>query len=279
MGEYGAALRQRASHIPPVESINSLGRSPFVLVCDHASNRFPEGYGDLGLSLRQRLMHIAWDPGALAVALRLSELLDAPLVHSTVSRLIVDCNRTENAPDLVPIISERTDIPGNVGISAAERTRRVAEIHAPFHDAIDALLGERAQAGQECVLVAVHSFTPVYRDVRRPWPIGLIPAREESFATLLQDALIADEPELNVGWNQPYSAQSGVTYTLEHHSDERGIPAVMIEIRHDEILEPMGVESWAARLARCLELVRRGIAGGAGLGNEDLGQATGGSYG
>lgn len=236
--------------------VNADGASPFVLVCDHASNRIPERYGDLGLTAVQRLMHVAWDPGALAVALQLADLLDAPLVHSTVSRLVIDCNRDTNAIDLCPTISERTEIPGNLGLSDEERARRIAGFHAPFHDAIDAILADRATSGQETILVTVHSFTPVYKDIPRPWPIGLIHATDPTFTAALRAALEAESPTLNIGWNEPYSAMNGVTYTLEHHGDGRGLPAVMIEIRHNEILEPAGVTLWASRLARNLEAAR-----------------------
>ena len=249
-------VRRPASHVPPVLTVNAGGASAFVLACDHASNRFPEPYGDLGLTLVQRLMHIAWDPGALAVALRLADLLDAPLVHSTVSRLVVDCNRDVDAVDLVPTISERTEMPGNREVSADERAHRIAAFHAPFHNAIDAVLSARRDAGRETILATIHSFTPVYKDVQRPWPIGLIHGRDANFTAALRDALSADAPELNVGWNQPYSALNGVTFTLEHHGDGRSLPATMIEIRHDEILEPNGVALWASRLARCLEAAR-----------------------
>ena len=245
-----------ASVIAPVQVFNAKGLSPFVLACDHASNRIPEPYGDLGLTAHQRLMHIAWDPGALAVALRLVDLLDAPLVASTVSRLVIDCNRDEYAADLTPVISERTEIPGNAHVDAAERQHRLLRYHAPFHNALDAVLEQRKQADTETVLVTVHSFTPVYKDVRRPWPIGLIHGRDQRFTRALNDALKSDDPALNVGWNEPYSALNGVTYTLEHHGDGRGLDATMIEIRHDEILEPDGVASWAARLARCLQTAR-----------------------
>ncbi|MDB5506099.1 MAG: hypothetical protein JWR75_737 [Devosia sp.] len=238
--------------IAPVQTINAAGRSPFVLVCDHASNRVPEPYGDLGLTPGQRLMHVAWDPGALNVSRTLVDLLDAQLVHSTVSRLVIDCNRTYQAPDLIPVISERIAIAVNHGLSPAERQHRIDSFHLPFHDAITALIDARDAAGRETVLVAVHSFTPVYLDVPRPWPIGLIHGRDQAFTRALSDALIADEPGLNVGWNEPYAALNGVTYTLEHHGDERGIPSSMLEIRHDEILEPEGVAAWSARLARCL---------------------------
>lgn len=253
---FEASARRTASHLPPAVTINPNGGSPFVLVCDHASNRFPERYGNHGLSPHQRLMHIAWDPGALAVAMELADLLDAPLIHSTVSRLVIDCNRDVNAIDLIPVVSERTDIRANVGISAEERQSRIDSFHAPFHAAIDAMLGRRQQAGHENILVTVHSFTPTYKDVIRPWPIGLIHGTDERFTRALFDALREDDPSLNVGWNEPYSARNGVTYTLEHHGDGRALRATMIEIRHDEILEPSGIAFWAARLARCLARAR-----------------------
>jgi predicted N-formylglutamate amidohydrolase len=252
MGHEVNASRE-ASVIRPVLTINAEGKSPFVLVCDHASNRIPEPYAELGLSPHQRLMHIAWDPGAMAVAVQLSDLLNAPLVASTVSRLVVDCNRRADAPDLIPKISERTEIPGNATVGANDRADRIAAFHEPFHAAVEALLEARRSAGRETVLVTVHSFTPVYKDVRRPWPIGLIHGLDQGFTAALRDALAAEDDGLAIGWNQPYSALNGVTYTLEHHGDERGLEATMIEIRHDEILEPAGIGAWAARLARCLD--------------------------
>jgi len=275
-----ASVRHPGAHVPPVLTVNPGGRSDFVLVCDHASNRIPEPYGDLGLSRLQRLMHIAWDPGALAVSLILADLLDAPLVQSTVSRLVTDCNRAADAIDLCPKVSERTVIPGNAAISADDRAHRIAAYHAPFHEAIDALLSARAAAGRPAILVTVHSFTPVYKDVPRPWPIGLIHGVDTTFTAALRDALAADDPALNIGWNEPYSALNGVTYTLEHHGDDRGLAATMIEIRNNEILEPAGVALWAARLARCLTDAR-GSARIAGTvqPTTDLGQASGGHNG
>lgn len=247
-----AEARREASQLAPAITINAEGRSPFVLVCDHASNRIPERYGDLGLSLSQRLEHIAWDPGALSVSQSLVELLDAPLVQSTVSRLIIDCNRETDSPELIRTLSEATVIAANVDVSAEERARRIGDYHAPFHLAIERLLDWRAARGLPTVLVCMHSFTPVYLDVRRPWPIGLIHGRDTGYTQELFDALQAEDPELNLGWNEPYAALNGVTLTLEKHGDGRGLDATMIEIRNDEILEPAGVAFWAARLARCL---------------------------
>lgn len=256
-----AEIPRNADLLAPVRTVNAQGKGPFAIVVDHASNRIPPRWGDLGLAPSERIRHIAWDPGALAVSLRLSELLDAPVVHSTVSRLVIDCNRDLDAPDLVPTISELTEIPGNAALGADDRHWRIASAHAPFHGAIDRLLDARKAANLPTILVCMHSFTPSYKGVARPWPIGLIHARDERYTAALREALAAEDAALDIGWNQPYSALNGVTYTLEHHGDGRGLDATMIEIRHDGILEPNGVAHWADRLARCLELARVALGG------------------
>ncbi|WP_240232156.1 N-formylglutamate amidohydrolase [Devosia lacusdianchii] len=240
---------------------NVRGASPFVIVCDHASNRIPAKYGDLGLSASERLSHIAWDPGALAVSRHLSEVLDAPLVQSTVSRLIIDCNRDLNAPDLIWTLSEATRIAANEGLDAEERQYRIDRFHRPYHAAIETLLEARRQAGQETILVCMHSFTPIYHGVARPWPIGMIHGVDQRFTRAVFDALAAEDPEMNLGWNEPYAALNGVTLTLEKHGDGRGLDATMIEIRNDEILEPAGVAAWSNRLARCLNAARQARKG------------------
>ena len=227
-----------------------------MLVCDHASNRIPSKYGNLGLSQIERVSHIAWDPGALAVSRALSEKLDAPLVQSTVSRLIIDCNRDLDAPDLIWTMSEATRIAANENVHPDERTFRINHYHRPYHASIETLLEARRHAGMETILVCMHSFTPVYHGVPRPWPIGLIHGLDQRYTRAVYDALKTDDPDLNVGWNEPYAALNGVTLTLEKHGDGRGLDATMIEIRHDEILEPAGVAMWSNRLAHCLQTAR-----------------------
>jgi predicted N-formylglutamate amidohydrolase len=235
------------------------GTSPFVLVCDHASHYIPEKYGYLGLTEAERMSHIAWDPGAQAVSRALSEMLDAPLVESTISRLVIDANRDPAAPNLIWTLSEATRIAANENLSDEERQFRIDTYHRPYHEAVDAVLAARLEAGRETVLVCVHSFTPVFLGQSRPWPIGLIHGRNDRFTRALQSALSDDEPSLNIGWNEPYAALNGVTLTLETHGDGRGVPTTMIEIRNDEIQTPQQVALWAERLARCLETARRQI--------------------
>jgi predicted N-formylglutamate amidohydrolase len=255
---YAGAPRD-ADLLAPVRTVNAKGSSPFAIVCDHASNRIPPRYGDLGLPPSERIRHIAWDPGALAVSNRLSELLDAPLVHATVSRLVVDCNRFTDADTLMPEISEHTEIPGNKGLGAAEKADRIARYYVPYHEAIDAVLASRKARGLETILVCMHSFTPVFKGFARPWPIGLLPAPDEGFTRALFGALRAELPDMNLGWNEPYASAKGVSYTVDHHG--RGLEATMIEIRHDEILEPNGIDLWSSRLARCLTAARDALRG------------------
>jgi predicted N-formylglutamate amidohydrolase len=249
-----AIPRYDADLVAPVKTVNARGAGPFALVCDHASNRIPPQYDDLGLSPSDRIRHIAWDPGALAVSLRLTELLDAPLVHSTVSRLVIDCNRFTDSETLISATSEDTEIPSNQRVSPAERAERIFRFHRPYHDAVEGLLSAREAAGLETILVCVHSFTPVFRGVRRPWPVGVLPPEDERFSAALHRALCDEVPDVAVGWNEPYAAGQGVSFTVEHHG--RGRDATMIEIRHDEILEPNGVALWADRLARTLNAAR-----------------------
>lgn len=245
-----------------VRVTNARGRSPFVILCDHASNRIPERYGDLGLSASDRLSHIAWDPGALAVSRALSDLLDAPLVESTVSRLIIDCNRALDAPDLIWTLSERTRIAANENLTPEEREYRIAQFHRPYHGAIDVLLEARRHAGMETIVVCMHSFTPVYLGKARPWPIGVIHGLDDRFTKAFRDALATERPDLNIGWNEPYAALNGVTLTLEKHGDGRGLEAIMIEIRNDEILSPDGAGQWASLVAGALERAREARSAG-----------------
>lgn len=249
-----ATPRHDADLVAPVRTVNALGRGPFAIVCDHASNRIPPAYGDLGLPPSERVRHIAWDPGALAVSMRLSHLLDAPLVHATTSRLIVDCNRFTDSDSLMPEVSEYTEIPGNKGIGGNERAERIARYWVPFHDAVDRVLDARKAAGLETILVCMHSFTPVFKGFARPWPIGILPAPDEAYSKALFEALKAEDPDMKVGWHEPYAGAAGYSYTVEHHG--QGLEATMIEIRNNEILEPTGVAFWADRLARCLNVAR-----------------------
>ncbi|MEA3176750.1 MAG: hypothetical protein QOI59_273, partial [Gammaproteobacteria bacterium] len=143
-------------------------------MCDHASNWVPPSLKGLGLPPGELERHIAWDPGALELARRLSDLLDAPLVHATVSRLVLDVNRDPTHHGSVVTRSEDTDIPGNHAISAEDRARRVQSIYELYHHALAGVIEQSVARNPTPQIVSIHSFTPIYRKEQRPWHIGVL---------------------------------------------------------------------------------------------------------
>jgi predicted N-formylglutamate amidohydrolase len=251
--------RATDSHSNPVVSENPEGAGPFVIICDHGSNRIPHEYGTFDYDTEALQTHIAWDPGALAVARRLSARLNAPLIWPDASRLLIDCNRPPEADSLIVTVSEGRPAPANLSVDDAERARRLAHIHGPYHAAIDACLARRLDAGLEPTLVAIHSFTPVYLGKTRPWHVGIVFDDDRRVADVLLDGLRAD-PALRVGANEPYSPADLVYYTVGRHARPRGLPATMVEIRNDEIASETDQRRWAERLAPLLLAAERDLA-------------------
>jgi predicted N-formylglutamate amidohydrolase len=235
----------------PVTLENESGDSVFFLTCEHAGRAFPRRLGRLGLPEAETLRHIAWDIGIGAVGRELSLLLNAAVILQTYSRLVIDCNRDPKVPSSIPEISEATEIPGNRSLDEAERAARVDAIFRPYHDAIAAALDRRAAADRASVLVALHSFTPVFKGVSRPWHVAVLFNRDPRLAHALAELLRADG-SLMVGENEPYRVSDLTDYTVPVHGERRGLPHVEIEIRQDLITDPSGQREWAERLARLL---------------------------
>lgn len=232
---------------PPFEIVNPRGTSPVLLVCEHASRFIPEELDQLGLDDGAAVEHIAWDIGALDLARALSERLDATLLVANYSRLLIDLNRPLSAPDAIPEHSEVYPIPGNRNLSATARQERVARLFEPFHQQLTALLDERLAVARPTRLVGVHSFTPSYRGESRPWVAGVLYAKAEAYAQRMVAGLRESGEE--IGANQPYVIDPLEDMTVPVHGDERGVDAVLIEIRNDGLRTPQGVEAWAERLA------------------------------
>jgi predicted N-formylglutamate amidohydrolase len=226
---------------------------PVLLVCDHAGNRVPRRLGTLGVSDSERQRHIAWDIGAASVVRHMVERSGAFAILQTYSRLVIDCNRSPTVESSIATTSEDTEIPGNLNLSAADRARRVAEIFQPYHDRIAAELERRQAAHIPTVLVAIHSFTPVYRGVARPWHVGLLYNRDDLLARPMMD-LLNREGGLVVGDNQPYAVSDESDYTIPVHAERRGLPYGEIEIRQDLVADEAGQSVWAERIARLLTL-------------------------
>ena len=251
----GSEFRLLAADDPaPVRVLRPGGSSDFLLTADHAGRAIPKRLGDLGLPASELERHIAWDIGIAGVTERLSEALDATAVLQTYSRLVIDCNRRPEWPTAIPEISEATRIPGNEGVSETEREARRREIFDPYHARIAELLDARRDGDRRTVLVAMHSFTPVFKGEARSVEVGILynPEAQDIRLARIMLELLRAEGDLVVGDNAPYAITGNSDYTAPVHGEARALPHVEIEIRQDLIVAATGQAAWATRLARLL---------------------------
>jgi len=240
----------------PFRLLNPGGGASFLLVADHAGRLVPRRLGDMGLPAADWNRHIALDLGIAPLAEALAARLQAPALIQRYSRLVVDCNRDPQRADAVPEVSDGSPIPGNRGLSPAQRAARIAEVHAPYQAAIAAELARRDAAGVATVLVALHSFTPQLATAAgapaRPWHAGVLHGGgDESFALAVLAELRA-RVAAPIGDNQPY-AMEGTDFTIPHHCFAAGRGYVELEIRQDLLTQPASRERWCATLAAALE--------------------------
>ena len=243
------SLLLESTDVPPVFEDNAAGGSPFLLTCDHYGRLTPQSLGDLGMPAGELTRHIAWDIGIGGVAEALSKQLGAHLIAQRYSRLVIDCNRPPDAPGSIPRISEATTIPANeaLGRDAAELRRHA--IFDPYHRRIAEIIDARLREDVPTVLVSLHSFTPVYAGIARPWHIGTLYQRDTRLPQLLLK-LLRGEGDLVVGDNEPYAVSDETDYTIPVHGEARGLMNTGIEIRQDLIADQAGQQQWADRLAR-----------------------------
>jgi predicted N-formylglutamate amidohydrolase len=224
--------------------------SPLLFLCDHASNRLPDAYGSLGLKPELFDTHIAYDIGAAEVTRVLASAYGAAAVLGVWSRLLVDLNRGADDPTIVMKLSDGSIIPGNRHADGAEVARRIAAYHAPYHAAIAGEIARIERTGQVPVLISMHSFTPSWRGVPRPWETGVLWDRDGRLAKPLLARLA--EAGFTVGDNEPYTgALEGDT--LNQHGTRRGLPHVLIEMRQDLIADGEAAAAFAARLKPMLD--------------------------
>jgi predicted N-formylglutamate amidohydrolase len=243
----------------PVTVTNAGGTSAFVIVADHAGNYLPRRLKSLGLGPAELERHIAWDIGVGAVSRRMGDALGAVVIEQIYSRLAIDCNRMPGSETSIVAVSERTTVPGNIGLGETEIEARIREIFRPYHDRIESELERRRHGGVATALIAMHSFTPVFTDVARPWQVGVLYHRDPRLAHILMDLLRREG--LVVGDNEPYSVTDASDYTIPVHGEQRRLPHVAIEIRQDLIVDEAGQRSWAALLARLLPQACRRVLG------------------
>lgn len=218
-----------------------------LLICDHAMNRIPKEYENLGIDSSQLERHIAYDIGAAGVVLELANRLGAPAVLSNFSRLLIDPNRGEDDPTLVMRLSDGAVVPGNAKADETEIGRRRALYYDPYHAAIEAAVDDAIASGRPPVVLSIHTFTEVWRGRPRPWEAGILWDKDPRLALPLIEGL-RENTGLHIGDNEPYTGKLKGD-CLYKHGTTRGLAHALVEIRQDLVRDERGQAEWASHLA------------------------------
>ena len=229
------------------EVITGDSSNALVFLVDHAMNHVPPAYGDLGLPQSAYARHIAYDIGVEALVRGLAARLDATAVMATYSRLLIDPNRGEDDPTLIMKLSDGAIIPANHPLTPEERESRLNNWHRPYHQAItDTLDAVEAASGKTAMVISVHSFTPFWKNVARPWHAGLLWDSDPRVTEPFMELLSAD-PDLVVGDNEPYEGAMK-NDCMYRHCTVKGRAHTLLEIRQDLIGDDKGIQDWIDRL-------------------------------
>ncbi|MFA3920594.1 N-formylglutamate amidohydrolase [Ruegeria hyattellae] len=231
----------------PVEILNRESEVPVLLLCEHAGRKIPRSLGDLQVNEDVLISHRAWDIGAEDVALGVSERLNAPLILQRYSRLVIDANRPPGGTDSMPEISDGVVVPGNQGLTSADKQRRIDEIFAPMNGAIEQYLELGVKA-----CFSIHSFTPRMNGIDRPWHAGFLTRQAQDTAQTLMRSISRQQPSLELAINEPYQIEDETDWFIPHYAEARGLPHCLIEIRNDQIDHVSGAQLWAGCLAKAI---------------------------
>ncbi len=236
---------------PPFITYNDHGKSPVLLVADHASPFIPAAMNQLGLADWVVERHVAWDIGSDKLACFLADELDAQAVLAGFSRLIVDPNRKLEDPSAFVEISDGIAIPGNIGLNEEQKALRIQSFFKPYHDKITSRLNHFSANGIVPAMIAVHTCSPVFDQIVRPWHIGIMWDTDPRIPVPLMQCL-EQMDGICIGDNEPYSGRHPHDFTIDHHAEPTGLPHVGIEVRQDLVSTEDGARKWAAILAEAL---------------------------
>ena len=238
------------------EEIDGDPASTMLLIADHASNRLPDGI-NLGVPSSVMDEHVALDIGVAPLAASLCAALGCPAILGGVSRLVIDLNREDDAPGLIPETSDGILVPGNAGLTSADRAARIDAYWRPYHDHIAETISETCPK----LLISLHSFTPrlATSNEARPWQIGILYNQDDRAARIALPLL--EQAGIVAGDNLPYSGKV-LNATMNRHGEANHIPYLGIEVRQDLISDADGVDLWSQRLAPVIRAVADGLPHG-----------------
>jgi predicted N-formylglutamate amidohydrolase len=237
---------------PPFFDYNRKGSAPVLLVADHASPFFPAAMNQLGLADWVIERHVAWDIGSANLAKFLADELDAPLVLAGFSRLIVDPNRNIADSSAFVEISDGIAIPGNMELSEEQKSSRVHSFFKPYHNRIAQRLDQFASNDIVPAMIAVHTCSPVFDQIVRPWHIGVMWDKDPRIPVPLMRHF-ENLDGTCVGDNEPYSGRHPADFTIDHHAEAAGLPHIGFEVRQDLVDTEGGARKWAGILAEGLK--------------------------
>jgi len=227
-----------------------------LISCEHASNDIPQSYRGLGLAPDARESHIAWDRGAREIARVCAERLGCAYHEGIHTRLLVDLNRAASNPAVIPRVAFGVTVPGNAGLTAAERAGRIRLYHEPYRAAvirdIEAIVANQGT----CCHFSIHTFTPTLEGVSRDADIGVLydPKRwrERVLAVALTRMLH------RTGWkarrNYPYrGTNDGLTTHCRRRFAARNYIGVEIEINQRILPDARAVYHAGHRLCIALQ--------------------------
>lgn len=221
-----------------VERLLPKAASPYLLIAEHAGNKVPAPWCDLGLAAPFLETHFAVDIGIDALTRRLSQRLVAPAVIAHYSRLFLDYNRPVDEWDHMRPDLGGIPVPGNLDVSGKDRDLRRQVGWEPLEQAIaNSAVDRRA-------LVSIHSFTPVMGGVRRDVDIGILWREPSPFVSAMLETVgeKSKAAGLAMGDNEPYDWRQAIGYTLNRHGLRRQRPCLYLEVRNDLLVRPDRLE-------------------------------------
>jgi predicted N-formylglutamate amidohydrolase len=242
-----------ASEPSPFYVVNPLSEAPILLVCDHASCRFPQALGDMGLDPFARRCHLAIDIGAGKLTETIARSLGITAVIAQYSRLVVDCNRQLMDPGAFLEYGDGILVPGNRNLTQEQKDARADAIYWPYHNAIDEQVTRLRAVGPKPAFISIHSFTPVLNGIVREVQMGVLWDKDARLSDIFIEEFRA--AGFLTGDNEPYSGRAPQDFTIDHHAEEIELPHVGIEVRQDLIDDIAGVEKIAPIMRRIIESI------------------------
>lgn len=204
-------------------------QSFILLTCEHGGRDVPAAYRPVFDGQEAVLeSHRGYDIGALGVALRMASGLSAPIIHSTVTRLLVDLNRSLDHPG---VWSEFTrELP------VREREVIAEAFYTPHRESVWRTVAAAVAVGHRVLHVGVHSCADELAGVRRDLDIALLfddaRVRETDFCRRWRAELAGQAGHLRYRFNEPYrGADDGLTTTLRARFDPADYLGIEVELR------------------------------------------------